>query len=91
MVDCVDIKAVGRRLKRIEGQVRGIHKMVEKDSPCEDVLIQISSVKQALHKTGQLILKGHLHHCVVDGIKHGDADETMQKLSNALEQFTKNG
>ncbi|MDR1873991.1 MAG: metal-sensitive transcriptional regulator, partial [Synergistaceae bacterium] len=55
---------VVRRLKRIEGQVRGIIKMVEEDKSCEDILIQIGSAKAALHKVGQIILEGHLHHCV---------------------------
>ena len=81
--------AVIKRLKRIEGQIRGLIKMVESDKPCEDILIQIGSAKAALHKTGQVILESHLHHCVVDGIRHGDEEETVKKLSSALEQFSR--
>jgi DNA-binding FrmR family transcriptional regulator len=81
--------AVVRRLKRIEGQVRGLIKMVEGDKSCEEVLVQISSAKAALHKTGQVILEGHLHHCVLDGIREGNEEETMNKLSSAIEQFSR--
>lgn len=84
-----DSDAITKRLKRIEGQVRGIIKMIENDKPCEDILIQIGSAKAALHKTGQVILEGHLHHCVIDGIRNGDDEETIRKLSAALEQFSR--
>jgi len=77
------------RLKRIEGQVRGLIGMVEGDKNCEDVLIQIGSVKAALHKTGQVILEGHLRHCVLDGIRSGNGEEAVEKLSSAIEQFSR--
>jgi len=85
----MDVDAVTNRLKRIEGQVRGLVKMIESDKSCEEILIQISSVKSALHKTGQVILEGHLHHCVLDGIREGKEDETIKKLSSAIEQFSR--
>ncbi|MDR1753675.1 MAG: metal-sensitive transcriptional regulator, partial [Eubacterium sp.] len=56
MIQCMDVEAVTNRLKRIEGQVRGLIKMVAEDKSCEEILIQIGSVKSALHKTGQVIL-----------------------------------
>jgi len=86
---CMDVTAINNRLKRIEGQIRGLMKMVEEDRSCEEILMQISSVKSALHKTGQVILEGHLHHCVLDGIREGKEDETIQKLSSAIEQFSR--
>ncbi len=89
MKQCMDTGAITNRLKRIEGQVRGLIKMVEEDKNCEEILIQIGSAKAALHKTGQLILEGHLHHCVLDGIREGKGDETVEKLSSALEQFSR--
>jgi DNA-binding FrmR family transcriptional regulator len=89
MNDHMDVEAVKKRLKRIEGQVRGLINMIEDDKSCEDILIQIGSVKSALHKTGQVILEGHLHHCVLDGINNGKADETIKKLFSALEQFSR--
>ena len=89
MKQCMDVEAVMKRLKRIEGQVRGLMKMIEEEKSCEEILIQISSVKSALHKTGQVILEGHLHHCVIDGIRDGKEDETIKKLSAAIEQFSR--
>jgi DNA-binding FrmR family transcriptional regulator len=85
----MDVPAVIARLKRIEGQIRGLMRLVEKDVPCEDILIQISAAKSALHKTGQVILEGHLSHCVKSGIADGDADNTLKKLAKAIEQFSR--
>lgn len=89
MYQCMDVKDVVRRLKRIEGQIRGITRMVEEDKSCEDILIQIGSAKAALHKAGQVILEGHLHHCVLDGIRDGNGEEVLDRLSGALEQFSR--
>ena len=89
MNKCMDVDAVTLRLRRIEGQVRGIIKMIEEDKECEDLLIQIGSAKAALHKTGQVILEGHMHHCFLDGVREGNADEAIKKLSAAIEQFSR--
>lgn len=91
MKQCIDIDKVQARLKRIEGQVRGLSAMIEKDVPCEDILIQISAAKTALHKTGQVILEGHLHHCIADSIRNGEEDVAIEKLSKAIEQFARLG
>jgi len=85
----MDVEAVTNRLKRIEGQVRGLIRMIEDDKSCEEILIQIGSTKSALHKTGQVILEGHLHHCVLDGLREGKEDETIKKLYSAIEQFSR--
>jgi DNA-binding FrmR family transcriptional regulator len=85
----MDVDKVVARLKRIEGQIRGLMGMVEKDIPCEDILVQISAAKSALHKTGQVILEGHLSHCVLTGIANGDSQETIKKLAKAIEQFSR--
>jgi DNA-binding FrmR family transcriptional regulator len=89
MKQCIDNQAITKRLKRIEGQIRGLIRMIEEDKPCEDILIQIGSAKSALHKTGQAILEGHLHTCVLAGISEGKGEETMKKLSSAVEQFSR--
>ncbi len=89
MKQCMDVDAINRRLKKIEGQVRGVQKMVEDDKSCESILIQIGAIKSALHKTGQVILEGHMHHCVLDGISSGKEEETIDKLISALNQFSK--
>ena len=84
-----DIEAVTRRLKRIEGQVRGLIRMIEEGKDCEEVLIQIGSAKAALHKTGQAILEKHLAHCLIDDVRNGREEEAVGKLSSALEQFSR--
>lgn len=89
MRDCMDVDAVTKRLRRIEGQIKGIIKMVENDKPCEDILVQIGAAKSALHKTGQVILEGHMHHCVVDGLKQGKEEEVINRLTAAIEQFSR--
>ena len=89
MKQYMDVEAVTKRLKRIEGQVRGIINMLEEGKGCEDILIQISSTRASLTKTGQFILEEHLNQCVIDGIRKGRASETIRKLSAALEQFSR--
>ena len=85
-----DAKALSNRLKRIEGQLRGIINMVEKDRTCEEILVQISSAKAALHKTGQVILEGHLQNCFFDNIKNGaDEQDEIRKLAKVIEQFSR--
>ena len=69
----------------------GIDRMVEEDIACEDMLSQINAAKSALHRVGQIVLEGHLHHCVLDGIEHGDAEETIAKFSKAVERFSNMG
>jgi DNA-binding FrmR family transcriptional regulator len=83
--------AVLNRLKRIEGQVRGIMRMVESHKSCEEILVQVSSAKAALHMTGQAILEEHLRHCVVEGLRDGKEEETIAKLTSALNQFLRIG
>ena len=89
MKQCMDAENLHRRLKKIAGQVNAIDKMVDEDVPCEDVLIQINAVKSALHKVGQIVLEGHLNHCVRDGIEHGDADKTIANFAKAIEHFSR--
>ena len=84
-----DSHAAIKRLKRIEGQIRGIIKMVGDDKSCEDVLIQIGSAKAALHKAGQVILENHLSHCLLDGIREGKGEEAIERLLPAIEQFSR--
>ena len=89
MRQCMDAKNLHQRLNRIQGQIRAIDKMVDQDVPCEDILIQVNAAKSALHKVGQIILEGHLNHCVRDGIEHGDADKTIADFVRAVEYFSR--
>ena len=83
MRQCMDADNLHRRLKKIIGQVQAIDRMVDEDVPCEDVLSQINAAKSALHKCGQVVLEGHIQHCVRDGIQHGDADKTIESFTKA--------
>lgn len=87
MKQCMDSENLHRRLKKIIGQVQAIDRMVDEDIPCEDVLSQINAAKSALHKVGQVVLEGHIQHCVRDGIEHGDADKTIENFTKAVERF----
>ena len=64
-----------RRLRNIEGQVRGLQKMVQEEKYCVDILTQISAVRSALNQVGMLVLKRHVQHCVVNAVKSPDASE----------------
>lgn len=88
MKQCMDADNLHRRLKKIIGQVNAIDRMVDEDIPCEDILMQINAAKSALHKAGQVVLEGHLQHCVRDGIEHGDAEKTIQSFAKAVERFS---
>ena len=89
MKECIDVEAVANRLKRIEGQVRGIIKMIHDEKSCEEILIQIGSAKSALHQAGQVVLEGHLQHCVLYGMESGNEHETIKRLVSAVNQFSK--
>lgn len=89
MKQCMDSENLHRRIKKIVGQINAIDNMIDKDVPCEDILIQINAAKNALHKVGQIILEGHLHHCVLDNLQHGDTEKTIKNLSKALEYFSR--
>lgn len=77
------------RLKRIEGQVRGIQKMVEDDRYCVDILVQISAIQSALKNVGFAVTERHINHCVSDAIKQGDGEDTIEELMSVLKQFSK--
>ncbi|MFD1020460.1 metal-sensing transcriptional repressor [Thalassobacillus hwangdonensis] len=77
------------RLKRIEGQVRGIQKMVEEDRYCVDILVQISAIDSALKQAGFSLMERHTKHCVSDAIKSGNGDESIEELMKVMKQFAK--
>ena len=87
MRQCMDADNLHRRLKKIIGQVQAIDRMVDEDVPCEDVLSQINAAKSALHRVGQVVLEGHIKHCVRDGIDHGDAEQTIANFTTAVDLF----
>lgn len=76
--------SVQARLRRIEGQVRGLLRMVEQDRYCVDVLTQIDAVRAALHKVEAQILRDHVAHCVADAFASGDALAQRHKLEELV-------
>lgn len=74
-----------RRLKLIEGQVRGVHRMVEEDAYCIDVLTQISAVTKALQSVATGLVDDHIHHCVHDAARSGDAEELDRKMDEIMQ------
>ncbi len=72
------------RLRRIEGQVRGLQRMVEQDKYCIDILTQVSSVSAALKAVGMGLLDDHVRHCVRESIEQGKGDEKMAELMAAV-------
>lgn len=83
----MDSANLHRRFKKIIGQVQAIDRMVDEDVPCEDMLSLINAAKSALHSAGQVVLEGHIKHCVREGIEQGDADQTIENFTNAIKRF----
>jgi DNA-binding FrmR family transcriptional regulator len=79
--------ALTSRLKRIEGQVRGIERMVVEDRYCIDVLTQVNAARAALEQVGLLLLHDHTQHCVAQAIESGDQTEKVRELSEAVDRF----
>lgn len=75
------------RLSRVEGQIRGIQRMIEQDRYCIDVLTQVNSASAALRSVGMGLLDEHVRHCVRDSIEAGSADEKVEELLAAVVRF----
>ena len=76
--------AVLTRLKRIEGQVGGLRRMVEEDRYCVEILTQINAVRAALHKVEEQILRDHVSHCVADAFASGDVNDQRHKVDELI-------
>ncbi len=77
------------RLKRIEGQVRGIHQMIENDRYCVDILHQISAVQSAINKVSLALLEDHTSHCVAHAIKGNNGEQAIKELMDVMKALTK--
>lgn len=87
-VEAEDKEKLRNRLRRIEGQVRGVQRMVEEDAYCVDVLTQIAGIVSALEKVGTVLLKDHVEHCVRIAVEDAKkADEKIEELTVAVERF----
>ena len=92
--DAVDpaIKAANlKRLRRIEGQIRGLQRMVEEDRYCPDIITQIASAQEALRAVGRQLLRNHLKHCATTAIKKGpdEADRTYDELLELITSISR--
>ena len=84
----LDKKELTTRLRRIEGQVRGLQRMVEEDKYCVDILHQINAVQGGLKKVGLKILDKHVHGCVQRAVKEEEGDDVINELMDVLAKFT---
>ena len=83
-------EAVLRRLRRVEGQVRGVERMVEEDRYCIDVVTQITAAQAALDKVALELLEDHAKHCVIEG-RDGDQGEKTEELMGAVKRLLRHG
>lgn len=86
-----DKKKLLARLRRAEGQLAGIGRMIEEDKPCVDTLTQISAIQGALGKIGELVLSEHIESCVADAIQHGDEDQRQAAIDDLMDVFSRYG
>ena len=86
-----DKQALMNRLKRIEGQVRGLQRMVEEESYCIDILTQVSAATKALENVALSLLEQHLHHCVADAARAGgpDAEDKLAEATAAIARLVR--
>jgi CsoR family transcriptional regulator, copper-sensing transcriptional repressor len=86
-----DTRATHNRLRRIEGQVRGLQRMVEEDAYCVDILTQVAAVQTALEQVAVNVLDAHVRGCVAGAVQDGgaDADEKLDELMTAVRRFAK--
>lgn len=81
-----------KRLRRIEGQVRGLQRLVEEDRYCADILVQISSVQEALRSVGRALMRNHLRHCASEAIRDtapGRAEAMYEELLNLMDMHSR--
>jgi CsoR family transcriptional regulator, copper-sensing transcriptional repressor len=81
------LRRLVNRLSRIEGHVRGIKTMVQQNSPCPEVLLQIAAVRGALDRVARIVLDEHLTECIARAAKEGDIEEELEHLKAALDRF----
>lgn len=89
MIDAMTKEEVLKRLKKIEGQIKGIQKMVDEERYCIDIVNQITAVHNALDSAGLKVMKRHIESCVTDAIRATDGRTKINELMNAVERFIK--
>lgn len=81
------LRRIVNRLSRIEGHIRGVKTMVQQNTPCPDVLLQIAAVRGALDKVARIVLDEHLTECIARASENGNIDAEIQQLKAALDRF----
>jgi DNA-binding FrmR family transcriptional regulator len=87
MLTIQEQRSVANRLKKAEGQVAGVRRMVERGDYCVDVLMQLAAARAALARVGRLVLESHVNSCVKHAVSHGDDADRDKKLSELLDVF----
>jgi DNA-binding FrmR family transcriptional regulator len=90
MDDQTKLKALGR-LRRIEGQVQGLQRMIESRAYCVDILLQVSAVQGALEQVQKLLLGRHIESCVADAFKSGSKGDRQRKIDELVDVFSRFG
>ncbi|TGE37865.1 transcriptional regulator [Desulfosporosinus fructosivorans] len=78
-----------RRLKKIEGQVKGIQRMVNEDKYCVDVLIQVAAVRAAINRVGTIVFEHHSRRCMLNAVENSDQEAAIEELIGVLTKFIK--
>ncbi|NTV89398.1 MAG: metal-sensitive transcriptional regulator [Clostridiales bacterium] len=76
-----------KRLRRVEGQVKGIQRMIEEDKPCAEVLTQVAAVRAAVNKVGSLMLEKHSMTCIINAVNSEDKEKAMSELAKTMQSF----
>lgn len=79
------------RLKRAEGQLQAVQRMVAEDAQCVDVLLQVAAIEGALKKAGHVLLRAHIDHCVTNALRSGDEAARNQRIEELMEVFARYG
>jgi DNA-binding FrmR family transcriptional regulator len=87
--DAPDKAALGRRMRRVEGQVRAIARMIDEDRYCIDILTQLAAVQSALDAVGLALLEHHLHGCVQHAIRSGDGTHAIEEALDVIRRFAR--
>lgn len=80
---------IQKRLKRIEGQVRGIQKMIDEDKTCTDIITQVAAVRAAVNRVGGLILEKYSMKCIRSAAEGGDQEKVLEELTKTMQSFMK--
>ncbi len=89
MLDAAVRKKVVARLRRVEGQVAALQRMLDEDEYCVDVLIQISAAQGALGKVGEIVLSSHIETCVREAFERGEESERLEKIEELMDVFAR--